>query len=64
MSSHDPERGCGLILVGCSLVVLVVDLLIGWLVDWRLPILWHVASVIIVLLVLLKIDLDERNRRR
>lgn len=65
MSSRDPETGCALIILVCAAVVIAFDLLIGALIDWRLPILWHVGSVIVVIAVLIKLDVDEwRTRRR
>jgi predicted MFS family arabinose efflux permease len=59
VSRHDPETGCALIMLVGGAAIIVVDLLVGALIDWRLPILWHVAAAIIVLVALILLELDS-----
>ena len=66
MSSRDPERGCAYIILGAAALCLTVSAIVAILVDWRIPVLVYIVSTGIVLLTLIKLDLDEwlEKRRR
>lgn len=61
MSRREPETGCALIVLG-SLLTLGLSVALGVLIDWRVPPLCYIGTAMLVVLVAIKLDLEDGRK--